>query len=77
MSQQDTRQVLISELDALEALARSTMEHLRQTLSGPERDRALSEASAMTLTSAPASADRAPARSVMSLRMASSLSWLV
>ena len=47
MSQQDTRQVLISELDALEALARSTMEHLRQTLSGPERDRALSEASAL------------------------------
>jgi len=47
VSQQDTRQVLISELDALEALARSTMDHLRQTLSGAERDKALSEASVL------------------------------
>jgi hypothetical protein len=47
LSEQDTRKVLITELDALEALARSTMEHLRETLSGAERDTALNEARAL------------------------------
>ncbi len=46
-SQQDARQVLITELDALEALARSTMEHIRQTLNGSEREQALKEASVL------------------------------
>jgi hypothetical protein len=41
----DARQVLVTELDALEALARSTMEHIRETLVGAERDQALKEAS--------------------------------
>lgn len=43
-SEQEKQQVLISELNALEALARSTREHIRETLSGTEREHALDEA---------------------------------
>jgi len=43
----DARQVLVTELDALEASARSTIEHIRETLAGPERDQALKEASVL------------------------------
>jgi hypothetical protein len=46
-SQQQKQQVLISELNALEALARSTIEHIRETLNGPEREQALDEANAL------------------------------
>lgn len=42
-SEQEKQQVLISELDALEALARSTIEHIRETLNGSERRQALDE----------------------------------
>ena len=42
-----SRQALIGELDALEALARSTMEHIRETVNGAEREQALNEASAL------------------------------
>jgi len=46
-SEQEKQQVLISELAALEALARSTIEHIRETRSGSERQQALDEANSL------------------------------